>query len=57
MKALLDPHVLTVTSAKKWKLWLAKNYTRQEGKIIKVARKNSGVVSITTEEALDVTLR
>lgn len=39
-----------------WEAWLAKNYTRHEGVWIKIARKSSGITSVTHMEALDVAL-
>lgn len=39
-----------------WEAWLAKNYTRQEGIWIKIAKKASGIATIDHGGALDVAL-
>lgn len=39
-----------------WKAWLDKNHKNQEGVWIKIAKKNSGITSITHTEALDEAL-
>jgi uncharacterized protein YdeI (YjbR/CyaY-like superfamily) len=36
-----------------WEAWLAKNYRRHEGVWVKIARKSSGIPSVTHMEALD----
>jgi uncharacterized protein YdeI (YjbR/CyaY-like superfamily) len=41
---------------KKWADWLTKQHGKSTGVWLKLAKKNSGLVSITYEEALDVAL-
>lgn len=47
---------LEFSSPKAFDTWLASNWTKQEGIWIKMAKKNSGVSSITSDEAVDVGL-
>lgn len=44
------------SSAKKFDAWLAKNWDMPAGIWIKMAKKSSGVPSITSDEAVDVGL-
>jgi uncharacterized protein YdeI (YjbR/CyaY-like superfamily) len=39
-----------------WDRWLAHHHTRGEGVWIKIAKKHSGVASVTSDEAVDVGL-
>jgi len=39
-----------------WESWIANNYDRQEGVWLRIAKKDSGIKSITIPEALDVAL-
>ncbi len=48
--------VLTFDSAEKWNSWLAVNHGDQLGVWIKIAKKHSGIQSITHLEALDEAL-
>lgn len=43
-------------SASEWEKWLAKNHAKSTGVWIRVFRKNSGVVSVSNSDALDVAL-
>ena len=43
-------------SKKKWAAWLAKDHAISPGVWLKLAKKGSGILSITYEEALDVAL-
>jgi uncharacterized protein YdeI (YjbR/CyaY-like superfamily) len=43
-------------SAEEWEEWLAENHIASKGTWIRFFRKGSGVVSVTTGEALDVAL-
>ena len=48
--------VLTFTSSKEWKQWLAKNHDRSQGVWLRFFKKDSGVPSVRYEEALDEAL-
>lgn len=39
-----------------WDAWLAANYRQHEGVWLKIAKKNTGVPSVTNDEAVDVGL-
>ena len=41
---------------KKWATWLAKEHEKSKGLWLKLAKKNTGIPSVTYEEALDVAL-
>jgi uncharacterized protein YdeI (YjbR/CyaY-like superfamily) len=47
---------LPFESKKKWSDWLAKQHTKSAGLWLKLAKKDSGIPSITYEEALDIAL-
>ncbi len=51
-----DYPTLPFESKKKWADWLAKEYDKSAGVWLKLAKKDSGIKSITYEEALDVAL-
>jgi uncharacterized protein YdeI (YjbR/CyaY-like superfamily) len=51
-----DFPVLPFESKKKWAGWLAKEYDKSTGVWLKLAKKDSGISSVTYEEALDVAL-
>ena len=48
--------LLPFASASLWEQWLAEYYAQLDGVWIKVAKKASGVASVTHDEALDVAL-
>ncbi len=48
--------VLPFVSQSKWADWLAKNHDKSGGLWMKVAKKDSGISSVTIVEALDVAL-
>lgn len=48
--------VLPFASKKKWTEWLAKQHDKSTGVWLKLAKKDSGISSVTYEEALDVAL-
>jgi uncharacterized protein YdeI (YjbR/CyaY-like superfamily) len=48
--------VLPFESKKKWKDWLAKHHNTSGGLWLKLAKKDSGISTITYEEAVDVAL-
>ena len=47
---------LAVTSAAEWEEWLEANHDTSEGAWLKIAKKGSGIPSITIAEALDLCL-
>ena len=47
---------LAVTSAAEWEAWLEANHDAAEGAWLKIAKKGSGIPSVTIGEALDVCL-
>lgn len=51
-----DYPILPFASQKKWAEWLAKQYNKSTGVWLKLAKKNTGIPSVTYEEALDVAL-
>lgn len=51
-----DLPVLAFASQSKWADWLAKNHDTSDGLWMKVAKKNSGIPSVTIVEALDMAL-
>jgi uncharacterized protein YdeI (YjbR/CyaY-like superfamily) len=51
-----DLPVLPFTNKKKWADWLAKQQDKSAGVWLKLAKKESGISSVTYEEALDVAL-
>jgi len=48
---------LAFASKKKWSDWLAKQHDKSTGAWLKIAKKDSGIPSVTYEDALDVALR
>jgi uncharacterized protein YdeI (YjbR/CyaY-like superfamily) len=52
----VEPPTLPFQSKKKWADWLAKQHEKSPGVWLKLAKKDSGNLSITYEEALDVAL-
>ncbi len=48
--------ILPFENKKQWAAWLAKEHDKSKGLWLKLAKKNSGIPSITYEEALDVAL-
>lgn len=47
---------ITCVDAAAWDTWLAVNHQRQEGVWIKIAKVNSGVASMSNDDAVDVGL-
>ncbi len=47
---------LAVTSAAAWEEWLEANHDAAEGAWLKIAKKGSGIPSVTIAEALDLCL-
>ena len=48
-----DREVIFCTNEAEWEQWLAKNYARVEGVWLKIAKKSSGITSVTHLESLD----
>lgn len=48
-----EPPVILFESLAAWEVWLADHYTDEQGVIMKIAKKDSGITSITQSEALD----
>jgi uncharacterized protein YdeI (YjbR/CyaY-like superfamily) len=48
--------VITCKDAAEWEAWLADHHTLPAGVWLKIARKGSGLASVTVSEALDVAL-
>jgi uncharacterized protein YdeI (YjbR/CyaY-like superfamily) len=51
-----DLPILPFASKKKWTDWLAKQHNKSSGVWLKLSKKDSGIPSVTYEEALDVAL-
>jgi uncharacterized protein YdeI (YjbR/CyaY-like superfamily) len=51
-----DYPILPFENKKKWADWLAKQHDQSTGVWLKLAKKDSGILSVTYEEALDVAL-
>jgi uncharacterized protein YdeI (YjbR/CyaY-like superfamily) len=47
---------LSFDSAAEWEAWLEANHDSSEGVWLRIAKKGSGMASVTTAEALDVCL-
>lgn len=56
MESLLGIPIIAFENKKDWSHWLEKNYTNQTGVWIKIAKKSSGIPTITHSEALDEAL-
>ena len=48
--------IMSFESKKKWTDWLAKQYDKSTGVWVKLAKKGTGIPSVTYDEALDVAL-
>jgi uncharacterized protein YdeI (YjbR/CyaY-like superfamily) len=48
--------VITCQDAATWEAWLAVNHRLQKGVWLKIAKKDTGVASVTDDEAVDVGL-
>ena len=51
-----DLPILPFANIKKWTAWLAKHHGKSAGLWLKLAKKNSGIPSVTYEEALEAAL-
>lgn len=52
----LESPVILFESSKDWETWLSEHYADEQGVIMKIAKKGSGIKSITQPEALDSAL-
>jgi len=52
----VDLSILPFANRKKWADWLAKQHDKSPGVWMKLAKRDSGIASVTYEEALDVAL-
>jgi uncharacterized protein YdeI (YjbR/CyaY-like superfamily) len=48
--------VIAFVSIKNWQTWLAKEHARSSGVWLKIAKKNTGIKTVTYAEALEVAL-
>ena len=48
--------IIAFDTAKDWDAWLAKHGATSKGLYLKIAKKNSGVITVTYQEALEVAL-
>lgn len=51
-----DPVILTFETPAEWDAWLTKNHATSTGIFIRIGKKDSGILSITAPEALEVAL-
>ena len=51
-----DPEILLFEDQKAWQIWLGGNYRTSAGVWLRLAKKSSGLHSLTYQEALDVAL-
>ena len=56
MEALNGLEIIAFNDAAQWESWLANHYELQAGVWLKIAKKSSGIASVTHMEALDVAL-
>lgn len=56
METFLTIPIMQFATSESWELWLKNNYTQQSGIWLKIARKNSGIASVSLFDALDVCL-
>jgi len=52
----IDLPILPFTNKKKWMDWLAKHHDKSTGVWLKIAKKDSGIASVTYDEALEFAL-
>ncbi len=51
-----EPQIIPFASASAWEMWLSGNTDTTQGVWLKIAKKASGIATVTYEEALDVAL-
>lgn len=53
---MLDRETLRFADAASWEKWLAKNYDKSPGVYLAIAKKDTGLQSVSHQEALDISL-
>ena len=56
MEELDGVDVIAFRDAAAWESWLAANYERKEGVWLRLAKKGSGIPSVTSDEVVDIGL-
>ena len=56
MTHMNDNPTLTFASPDRWETWLEKNHTKSSGIWLKIAKKDSGIASVSHQEALDIAI-
>ena len=56
MESLDGVEIIAFPDAAAWESWLAANYSRNDGVWLKMAKKGSGVPSVTDDEVVDIGL-
>jgi uncharacterized protein YdeI (YjbR/CyaY-like superfamily) len=56
MPKSIEHRILPFANKKKWADWLAKQHDKSSGVWLKISKKDSGISSVTYEDALDVAL-
>jgi uncharacterized protein YdeI (YjbR/CyaY-like superfamily) len=56
MEALGGVEIIAFPDASAWESWLAANYERQAGVWLKMAKKGSGIPSVSVDEVVDIGL-
>ena len=56
MRSLDGVEIIAFRDAKAWESWLAANHERPEGVWLKMAKKHSGIPSVTDDEVVDIGL-
>lgn len=56
MSARPDPPIIPFASRGEWEAWLAEHHAASDGLWLKIAKKGSGIESVTYAEALDIAL-
>lgn len=51
-----DPEILSFETPADWDAWLTKNHASSQGLYMRIAKKGSGITSVTYAEALEVAL-
>jgi uncharacterized protein YdeI (YjbR/CyaY-like superfamily) len=54
--SITEPEILSFETPASWHAWLTKNHASSKGIFMRIAKKDSGILSITASEALEVAL-
>jgi uncharacterized protein YdeI (YjbR/CyaY-like superfamily) len=54
--SITEPEILSFETPASWHAWLTKNHASSKGIFMRIAKKDSGILSITAAEALEVAL-